>query len=147
MDIGSRLFIDSSIEPQQRFAAKLKTFYETDITAVNFGNASDTRQNINYWASNITHGRVKNLVSEGDLQDAVLLMANALYFKGLWRIPFPRNQTSHGGFYITPSRTVTVPYMYNYGRYYYFESNELDAKILRLPYKVTIDINIKSCCY
>lgn len=139
--------MDSSIEPQQRFEAKLKTFYETDIKRVNFENASETRQNINYWASNITHGRVKNLVSEGDLQDAVLLMANALYFKGLWRIPFPRNQTSYGGFYITPSRTVTVPYMYNYGRYYYFESNELDAKILRLPYKVTIDINIKSCCY
>ncbi|GLV37693.1 Serpin 27A [Carabus blaptoides fortunei] len=134
LDIGTRVYMDSSIEPLQRFAATLKTFYVTDIKSVDFNNASES---INYWASNITHGRVKNLVSEGDLEDAVLLMANALYFKGLWRIPFPRNQTTHGGFYITPSRTVTVPYMYTYGRYYYFESNELDAKILRLPYKGT----------
>lgn len=139
LDLGSRIYMDNSINPQQRFAAMIEKFYNSDIKSVDFGNVLNTKEEINYWVSNVTHGHIRDLVSEGDLQDAILLIANALYFKGLWKSPFPKNQTYDGIFYTSPSQRTTLPYMYTFGSFYYFASNELDCKILRLPFKVSFD--------
>lgn len=80
---------------------------------------------------------INNFVALGDLEDAIMIIANAIYFKGTWRHQFPKNNTAVGGFYVSPSEIVNVPYMTTTDAFYYFESNDLDAKILRLPYKVT----------
>lgn len=65
-----------------------------------------------------------------------MLITNAVYFKGTWRHQFPKNQTRYGKFFISDDKMVTVPYMMTIDRFYYHESYDLDAKILRLPYKV-----------
>lgn len=71
----------------------------------------------------------------------VMLLANAIYFKGIWRYPFPKNETCIGGFYPTPSIKIYLPYMVATNSFYFFESPALEAKILRLPYKVIYLIN------
>lgn len=137
LDLGSRIYMDTSIKAQQRYQGMLKEFYSTDVVNINFSDRS-SRDSINYWVSNVTHGHIRDLVSESDLQDANMLLMNALYFKGLWREPFPRNQTDYGVFYTAPRQPIQVLYMYNRGQFYYTESSELDAKILRLPFKVKV---------
>ena len=76
----------------------------------------------------------------GDLQDAIMILANAIYFKGTWRHQFPKENTTPGGFYVSPTEIVEASYMKTTDTFYYFESNELDAKILRLPYKVLLSV-------
>lgn len=65
-----------------------------------------------------------------------MILANAIYFKGTWRHKFPKNKTANGGFYVSPSKIVDVPFMTTTGQFDFHESTDLDAKILRLPYKV-----------
>lgn len=71
-----------------------------------------------------------------ELAEEVMLLINALYFKGNWRHQFPKNRTEIGGFYVSSTDVVNVPLMRTTDKFFYFESNDLDAKILRLPYKV-----------
>lgn len=69
-----------------------------------------------------------------------MLIANAVYFKGTWRHQFPKNDSFFGNFYLINDDdilTVIVPYMTNEEQFYYVESQNFDAKFLRLPYKVS----------
>jgi hypothetical protein len=68
----------------------------------------------------------------------VMLLVNAIYFKGLWRYPFNETDTKEGVFQVTPTQTVTVPFMSMERDLYWTESAELDAGILRLPYMVSV---------
>lgn len=69
-----------------------------------------------------------------------MLIVNALYFKGLWDEQFKSKETRYGGFYRTPDDVIKVEYMKNTAKYYYTESKQLDANILRIPYKVHLVI-------
>lgn len=66
-----------------------------------------------------------------------MLIVNTLFFKGLWRGKYfsPEN-TRNGKFYLIDNRTVDTSIIHAYGRFYYVESSDLDAKILRIPYDV-----------
>lgn len=76
-------------------------------------------------------------VLEKSLQDSVMLIMNALFFKGVWRRRYfaPEN-TRVTKFHIDANSSVNVPYMHTVDRFYYAESPRLDAKILRIPYDV-----------
>lgn len=67
-----------------------------------------------------------------------MVAANAIYFKGIWSIPFQKNETFTGGFYGSGNRVVDVQYMKVTERFYYVDSKSLDAEILRIPYKVIL---------
>lgn len=69
-----------------------------------------------------------------------MLLLNTVYFKGQWAQKFQKEKTIKGRFYLSNQEVVdNVEYMRNTGVYKYFESTQLDAKILRIPYKVSVD--------
>lgn len=71
-----------------------------------------------------------------ELDGALMILANAIYFKGTWRHQFPKNLTRPGGFYVATKEVVPVEYMMTSDTFYYIESRTLNSRILRLPYKV-----------
>lgn len=82
---------------------------------------------------------LNTLLFSDELKDTIMLIANAVYFKGAWRHQFPKNQSFIGNFYLIHDDdilTVSVPYMTTEQTFYYVETQNFDAKILRLPYKV-----------
>lgn len=66
LNLGTRIFMDSSISPQATFAAKAKQNYQTDIKQVDFKNASSCANYINDWVATVTNGKIPSLVTEGD---------------------------------------------------------------------------------
>jgi serine protease inhibitor len=69
-----------------------------------------------------------------------MLLVNAIYFKGLWRYPFNETDTTTDVFHVTPTQSVTVPFMTMERDLYFTESVELDSAILRLPYMVSVKL-------
>lgn len=135
LNLGSKIFMDSQIRPQPKYAAKIKQDYKTDIESLNFSNSVASAGVMNQWVQNVTEGKISNLVNPSDLESSIMVIANAIFFKGNWRHQFPKNRTANGGFYINPKEIVNVPFMRTTDNFYFHESTELDAKILRLPYK------------
>ncbi|XP_036320952.1 serine protease inhibitor 27A-like [Rhagoletis pomonella] len=133
LNLESKLFTDVVIEPHQRYAALLSSYYQTDIERLEFANAKSSADTINNWCSNVTNGRLKQLVNDGNVQNNVLLLANVLYFNGVWRRPF--NRTFEGVFFHTPQKQLRADYMEQTDFFFYKNDEALDAKILRLPYK------------
>lgn len=136
LDIGTRLYVDSEISTRQRYAAIVKTFYGVDLINANLSDTRLLTEDVNAWVKNVTKGNIGRLIEdENTLKDSVMLVANALFFKGMWRRQYFSPTNTHlGKFHTSTNETVDVPFMNTFNRFYYSESSELDSKILRLPY-------------
>ncbi|XP_059622138.1 serine protease inhibitor 2-like [Phlebotomus argentipes] len=130
---GTRVYVDQFITPRQRYAAILEKHYYTELKQEDFSKARETAEKINSWVSNVTDDHIKDLVKEDDIQHSVMLLLNAVYFRGLWRKPF--NRTIQLPFHLSLNESKTTDFVLADGLYYFYESKELDAKILRIPYK------------
>ncbi|KAJ8923743.1 hypothetical protein NQ315_010324 [Exocentrus adspersus] len=140
LNMGTSIFLDSQIPPNPNFELKASQHYRTEIKPVKFADSLNATTVVNSWVEKVTNGKVTKIVTPDDLQQTIMLITNALYFKGTWRHQFPKNQTYFGKFVVNyhnvhDIETVTVPYMFTIDTFYIKESQELDAKILRLPYK------------
>lgn len=88
---------------------------------------------INRWVNEVTNGKISSLVDSESLSTAVMLLINAVYFRGLWRFPFEETVTKD--FYIDQNAHVKKEFAEQTGTFYYYYSKNLEAKILRLPYE------------
>ncbi|KAM0725674.1 Serine protease inhibitor 2 [Formica fusca] len=136
LNIGSRIYIDDNVLTRQRYAATIKTFYNTDVINTNLSDTHAIATKVNSWVSNITNGYIEKMIDdEQSLENSVMLIVNGLFFKGAWRHKYFAPENTHfSKFHINVNESVDVPYMHTIGRFYYAESSRLDAKILRIPY-------------
>jgi serpin B len=86
---------------------------------------------INSWASKETHGMIPKLLDRLDPADIVLLL-NAVYFKGQWAQQFDKAKTQQRDFTLAGGTVKPVPRMTQSGRFGYFETAQMQA--IRLPF-------------
>jgi serpin B len=93
----------------------------------------EARQAINGWVEDETHDRIENLIPPGALDSsAVLVLVNAIYFKGDWARQFDPDRTESATFH-SPSGELAVDMMRRTGRYGYAEDDAV--QVLDLPYR------------
>ncbi|XP_011310627.1 heparin cofactor 2 isoform X1 [Fopius arisanus] len=136
LKLGTRIYLDDSISLKQSYASVIKTFYSTDIVSSNFADALTVPHDVNSWVRNLTNGRIEKMIeNESTLENPVMLVMNALFFKGIWQNnEFPAQETRSEKFYESSGNIIDVPFMKAVGEFNYVESPELDAKILKIPY-------------
>jgi len=69
-------------------------------------------------------------------ESTVLLLLNAIYFKGYWTIPFNKDLTKRGAFYLNSKTAVDVPLMTVYSNFKISSIESLNARLISLPYQV-----------
>ena len=98
------------------FAQALRTYYDAGVDAVEF-NTWEGIGKINAWADEHTHGLIPKIYNE-PLDDYVIsVLANALYFKGGWTVPFYERATRKGRFFLDDATYVEVDMMSAAGHY------------------------------
>ena len=65
---------------------------------------------INSWIESKTNGLIKNMIDQLD-PNTVMLLINAIYFKGKWNSQFEKDNTVQKSFYKPDGSTITVPMM------------------------------------
>ena len=81
---------------------------------------------INKWCSESTHGLIENVVKEIKPDDLMVLI-NAIYFKGKWKIKFNERLTKKKSFYNCQKEKKLINFMNSEYDYNYFENNEIQA--------------------
>lgn len=66
LNIGSRIYMDSSILPRQRYTAIAESFYNTNILSTNFSDPRASAEMINNFVKNLTGGRISKIVDDGE---------------------------------------------------------------------------------
>lgn len=142
LKIASNIFLNQSLQPVTRYRDTLERYFNVAIKSVNFDRSVEAAKEINSWASQATEGHVEELVTPDNLQNSLVLLTNAIYYKGMWQKPFDKNYTKSGTFVTSQGRILSdVKYMINFETYYYSDNKRLDSQVLRLPFKVSTKSN------
>uniref|UniRef100_A0A0A9WH51 Serpin B3 n=1 Tax=Lygus hesperus TaxID=30085 RepID=A0A0A9WH51_LYGHE len=130
---ANRLFIS----PKQEVRDCMKELFKNEIAVTDF--AADPQaavKTINAWVAEKTKNQIKDLLNEGSLSgDTQLVLANAAYFKGVWKAKFPPEQTRKEVFYISNSQNSLTTMMRQKNTFNHLTSEKLGAHVLEMPYK------------
>jgi serpin B len=109
--------------------------YQANVNQVDFKTGAETaRSEINRWVSQKTKNKIKDILPPGSLTDLTrLVLANAIYFKGVWTKPYDKAQTSTQPFHLSTTRQVDVPLMHHFDNVRYMENSDFQA--VELPYR------------
>ncbi len=124
LDIANSVWVDASI--RELYSEIVRDVYLADIEPLT---DADT---INAWASEKTHGKIPEPVSAIS-PDAVMMLVNAVYFKGTWVSQFEPEETKPGEFWINPTDSIETDFMNIENRFGYAHME--GVQILEMPYE------------
>ncbi|KAK0162039.1 hypothetical protein PV327_008413 [Microctonus hyperodae] len=133
--VANKIFTTTGFEVNDTFKEATKLYFRSESESLDFSNAEQSAGAINNWAAANTKDRIKDIVKPDDVKSAVMIMANAVYFKGKWANKFNANLTRPLPFYINETATKNVDMMYRNGNYNWGTINDLNAKYIELPYE------------
>nr|XP_033777172.1 alpha-2-antiplasmin isoform X2 [Geotrypetes seraphini] len=135
LSLAARIYTKKGFQVKEKFLKRSESFYGAKPVNL-IGKSDDDLIAINKWVKEVTGGKITKFLSYVP-QDLVLLLLNAVYFKGLWRNKFDPSFTTEDVFYLNEQEMVTVEMM-NAQKYplSWFPLNNLE--IARFPFKGNI---------
>jgi len=138
---GIELSIANSLWAQKghpflaEFVETAKREYQANINQADFKTGAEAaRGEINDWVAQKTRDKIQNILPSGSLGGMTrLVLANAIYFKGVWATPYDKDQTSVQPFHVSSASKVDVPLMHHFDTVKYMENTNFQA--VELPYK------------
>ena len=120
-------FLPEFLDPVQRG-------YQARLERVDFKTGAEAaRLAINSWVAGQTENRIPDLLPPGSLlANTRLVLANAIYFKGVWAKPFEKAGTSPQPFFLAAGGQVLAPLMHHADEVRYLENDRFQA--VELPY-------------
>ncbi len=112
------------------FKDRVKNHYDSESFTRDFGNIQTVNE-INGWVDENTNSNIKEIIETID-PELVMLLLNAIYFKGEWLIKFDEAKTQKQDFFLSEENTVKVDMMSTSGNFSYFSGENFQA--VRLPY-------------
>ena len=134
MKVASRLYGQRGTRFYLKFLAS--DSHGVDLETVDFVNGSKaTTTTINTWVEDQTKGKIQEMLAPGVLSsDTRLVLVNAIYFHCEWMVGFDPEATKDASFQ-SISDTLTVPMMNREGTFQFYYDDNLNCKILSIPYK------------
>lgn len=135
---ANRLFAsETGLQVRGNFRRFTEDYFNADLMAMNFAGAGErSRRAINEWVSDNTGNKIEDLLSEGSIgKDTIMVMVNAIYFKGFWANGFQKKETKEQRFHVSRNEQTTVQMMTRpVTEFNYHESEDLRCQVLELTY-------------
>ncbi|XP_006859718.1 PREDICTED: plasminogen activator inhibitor 1 [Chrysochloris asiatica] len=132
------IFIQRDLKLVEGFMPHFFRLFRSTVKQVNFTEMERARFIINDYVKKHTKGMISNLLGKGAVDQLTrLVLVNALYFNGQWKMPFPAWGTHHRLFHKSDGSTVSVSMMAQTNKFSYTEFSTPDGHyydILELPY-------------
>ncbi len=112
-----------------------KDEYQANINQTDFKTKAEAaRAEINHWVTQQTKDKIRDILPPGSIDASTrLVLANAIYFKGLWAEPYDKAATSPQTFHRSANSLARVPLMHHFDNVRYMEESDFQA--VELPYK------------
>jgi len=138
---GWQLSVANALWPKRgyrllpNFLETLRLHYGAGLRPLDFSaDPEGSRRTINAWVGRQTRGKITDLLPPRSIKpNTRLVLTNAVYFKGAWKLRFDARLTGPQTFWLAPGRGVKVPMMrHRTARFLYGEFKDL--QVLSLPY-------------
>lgn len=130
LNTANALWIQEDYPVFDEYKETVEDYYAGKASNVDFKRDTEqARQTINSWVEEKTNYKIKDLFSQGTLNEMTrLVLTNAIYFKGTWEKQFDKARTMDEDFRISSGQVVKVPMMRLTGdeaEFNYAETGEL----------------------
>ncbi|XP_004858512.1 serpin B11 isoform X2 [Heterocephalus glaber] len=136
LSIANRLYGKKAMAFHQQFLSCSEKLYQARLQTVDFAQSTEeTRKIINAWVEKKTNGKITNLFGKGTIDpSSVMVLVNAIYFKGQWQNKFQESETVKSPFQLSEGRSVIVEMMYQIGTFKLAIIKKPQMQVLELPY-------------
>ena len=132
IEIANALWPQAGFRINPDFLRLSRDFFDAAPQSLNFReNPEQAASRINDWVKERTQGKIPEIIKDLS-RSTVLVLTDAVYFKGRWTVPFDKKETKPRSFHLPAARSVMVPMMAQRGEYRYLETDSFQA--IRLPY-------------
>ncbi|GLG99194.1 Serpin B8 [Gryllus bimaculatus] len=136
VEIANQIFVSPEITVNHLYQEALTNIYLSGTQNVEFTNPQLAASTINGWVLKNTHGLIRTLVAPQAMNPQTkALVANALYFRGRWAVPFDKRATTVRCFYPIPSVCKNANFMETVGQHSFANLRDLNAKALEISYQ------------
>ncbi|XP_063357648.1 ovalbumin-related protein X-like [Cydia amplana] len=109
---ASSIFAADSFELSRDFKNFAIQNFGSEVSRISFDNPNAAAQKINSWIASKTNDQIDRLVSPDSIDvNTQLVLANAIYFKGIWETMFKPSETSLQDFNLSNGGKKSVPFM------------------------------------
>ena len=130
LSIANAVWYQKGMKVAPAFREVASQQYGVQVNETTFGDPK-AAQAINRWVSDQTRGRIPQLLNETSPQE-VMVLVNALYFKGEWEEPFTSDLTRQRPFHKLDGSEKPVAFMHRTASFGYVAEEGLVG--VRLPY-------------
>jgi serine protease inhibitor len=132
MEVANALWTQSGFPINPDFLKLNRDFYDASVESLDFmSNPQNAVDTINAWVNENTHAKIPKILSDVS-RATVVVLTDAVYFKGHWSVPFDVKMTETRTFHLQSGAMVKAPMMIQTGEYPYFENDVFQA--IRLSY-------------
>ena len=128
--IANSIWYRQELQIETSFVESNQLYYQATIQPLDF-NSAEAIVTVNAWASQNTNGRIPRVIDRID-PDLMMLLLNAIYFKGDWADKFDADETQEEPFILADSTQTTCLMMRQSATMAYFENELFQA--VDLPY-------------
>ena len=135
LNLANALWAQEGFPFLPAFLATATNQYQANINQADFVHEADAvTDDINNWVAQETQNKIQNILSPGMVNSYTrLVLANAIYFLGVWTTSFDTNNTSTQPFYLSSATQVDAPLMHQPTNWLRYAATS-DFQAIELPY-------------
>ncbi|KAM6167525.1 serpin B11 [Erethizon dorsatum] len=136
LSFANRLYGAKTMAFNQQYLSCSEKLYQARLQSVDFEQSTEeTRKTINAWVEKKTDGKITNLFEKGTIDpSSVMVLVNAIYFKGQWQNKFQESETVKSPFQLSEGKSVTVDMMHQTGTFKLAFIKNPQMQVLEMPY-------------
>jgi serpin B len=135
LSVANRIWGRNDVEFVPPFLDITREQYYAELARLDFAAQTEaSRKEINQWVEDNTNRKIVDLVKPGGIiPQTVIVLTNAVYFKGNWAQQFDKQDTHDDDFHLSATDTIKVPLMYQSDDLPFVENDTI--KMIELPYE------------
>ena len=130
---ANALWLDKVNYVLPEFQKTIRDQYDALVETLDFSKKEEALEHINAWGSEHTEGMIPEMLPRIE-DDWEFILANALYFKGMWTEKFDKNKTFMEVFNCLSGEKRNMDFMHEELPCKYSYSYELEAALCELPF-------------
>ncbi len=131
LSIANSIWLHDDLNVEDAFISVNQQNYDAAVETLDFS-APSSIERINNWVSDKTNNKIPEIIDEFS-DDTKICLVNAIYFKGIWRSEFDKNDTKKEDFYTEENVSIgKVDMMHQTSSYPYSEDE--NCRYLKMSY-------------
>uniref|UniRef100_A0A5S6QHB5 Integrase catalytic domain-containing protein n=1 Tax=Trichuris muris TaxID=70415 RepID=A0A5S6QHB5_TRIMR len=130
--LANRLYVSTGFKILPAYQKELEKLLSSEVVDLDFTKGSAACDEVNRWVSKQTNEKIVRILDTvGD--STLLVVINAVYFKGAWDKEFFEGSTALGSFYRKEDDVVELPMMKQTSHEFYYNETA-EWQVLGMPY-------------